>query len=144
MTTLVDTSALYALIDGDDQNTLDAARVWGELIDEDLVAHGYVVAESLALVRARLGWAGVATLTDDLLPRLRVEMIERRVHDAALGEYRSIGGGTSFVDRVTIAFARASAITRCFAYDPDLEAAGLQLARPGASAPTRDPGKETV
>ena len=123
---IVDTSALFALLDASDQNNASAARAWHNLADDDLVVHGYVVAEAMALVRSRIGWPAASTLIDDLLPRLRVEMVERHVHDAAVADYRSLAGGTSFVDRVTIAFARENGITRCFAFDPDLTVAGLK------------------
>ena len=125
-TIIVDTSALFALLDRDDQYSADAARAWGELVDADLVVHGYAVTETLAVVRSRLGWPGVTAVIDDLLPRLRLAMVERHIHEIALSEYRSLAGGTSFVDRVTIAFAREKGISRCFAYDADLAAAGLE------------------
>ncbi len=125
MTTLIDTSAVFALLDADDRHHDDAVRVWDASATDDLVIHGYVVTETLALLRARLGWEAVVSFVDDILPALRAEMITRDVHDAALAEYRSVGGGTSFVDRVTIAFARAQQIDRVFAYDADLEMAGL-------------------
>lgn len=123
---VVDTSAAFALLDADDRHHDDAVRVWDASAVDDFIIHGYVVTETLALLRARLGWEAVVAFVDDVLPALRTEMVTREVHDAALAEYRSIGGGTSFVDRVTIAFARAQQIDRVFAYDPDLEAAGLK------------------
>ena len=53
------------------------------------------------------------------------EMIDRPLHDTALADVRRIGGGTSFVDRVTLAFAARHGISRAFAYDADLAVAGL-------------------
>ena len=64
-------------------------------------------------------------LIDDLLPAVRVEMVDRSLHEAALIEHRLAGGGTSLVDRVTIAFAARNGIGRAFAYDADLVSAGL-------------------
>jgi len=62
---------------------------------------------------------------DRVLPAIRVEMVERSVHEAALAEYRAMAGGTSFVDRVTVAFGRRHGIGTCFAFDADLKGAGL-------------------
>lgn len=126
VTALIDTSALYALLDGDDLDHHDAVRLWNAATAVDLVAHGYVVTESIALTRARLGWPAVVALIDRVLPAIRVEMVERPIHDEALAAHRTTGGGTSFVDRVTIAFGKHHGITTCFAFDADLRTAGLQ------------------
>ncbi len=68
---------------------------------------------------------------DDLLPAVRVEMVGRPLHEASLADLRRIGGGTSLVDRVTLAFAARHGIERAFAYDADLAAEGLAPVTPG-------------
>jgi hypothetical protein len=67
----------------------------------------------------------VKSAIDHILPAIRVEMVEQSVHEVALAEYRAVAGGTSFVDRVTIAFGKRHGIGVCFAFDADLKAAGL-------------------
>jgi predicted nucleic acid-binding protein len=69
--------------------------------------------------------SAVASLMDDILPAVRVEMVDRPLHDASLADLRRFGGGTSLVDRVTLAFAARHGIGRAFAYDADLVAEGL-------------------
>jgi predicted nucleic acid-binding protein len=122
---VVDTSAFFALLDRHDAHHMAALAFWTDPDDEDLVTHAYVVVESAALVRARLGAAAVEAFVDDILPAVRVEMVDRPLHEASLAELRRIGGGTSLVDRVTLAFAARHGIGRAFAYDADLVAAGL-------------------
>ena len=77
MSVVVDTSALFALLDRRDAHYASAAAFWADPDDEDLVTHAYVVVESVALVRARLGVEATVALVDDLLPALRVEMVDR-------------------------------------------------------------------
>jgi predicted nucleic acid-binding protein len=127
---VVDTSALFALLDRRDAHHASAVAFWADPDDEDLVTHAYVVVESVALVRARLGVAAVTALVDDLLPAIRVEMVDRPLHDASLADTRRIGGGTSLVDRVTLNFAARHGIARAFAYDTDLAAEGLARVTP--------------
>ena len=130
MSVVVDTSALFALLDRRDAHHAAAVAFWTDPDDEDLVAHAYVVIESVALVRSRLGSAAVNALVDELLPAIRVEMVDRPLHDVSLADLRRIGGGTSLVDRVTLAFAARHGIQRAFAYDANLVAAGLAPAAP--------------
>ncbi len=132
MSVVVDTSALYALLDRSDAHHEAAVAFWTDPDDEDLVTHAYVVVETVALVRSRLGAAAIVALVDDLLPGVRVEMVNRPLHEACLSEVRRIGGGTSFVDRVSIAFAARHGIGRAFAFDADLVAAGLAPAVNGS------------
>jgi len=88
----------------------------------------YVVVETVALVRSRLGIDAVRALIDGLLPATRVEMVDRSLHDKSLSAHRRLGGGTSFVDRVTLTFAARGGIQRAFAFDVDLVTAGLRTA----------------
>ena len=125
MSVVVDTSALFALLDGRDAHHASAVAFWMDPDDEDLVTHAYVVIESAALVRSRLGPAAVIALLDDLLPAIRVEMVDRSLHEGSLADHRQMGGGTSVVDRVTLAFAARHGIQRAFAFDADLVSAGL-------------------
>jgi predicted nucleic acid-binding protein len=120
---VVDTSALFALLDRADAHHRAAVAFWTDPDDEDLVTHAYVVIETIALVRSRLGAAAALALLDDLLPGVRVEMVDRPLHEASLADYRRVGGGTSLVDRVTLAFAARHGIG--LAFDADLAAAGL-------------------
>ena len=131
MSVVVDTSAFFALLDRRDAHHASAVAFWTDPDDEDLVTHAYVVVESVALVRARLGAAAVEALVDDILPAIRIEMVDRPLHDASLADLRRVGGGTSLVDRVTLAFAARHRIGRAFAYDADLVAEGLLPATTG-------------
>jgi hypothetical protein len=54
----------------------------------------------------------VAALADDLLPPIRVEMVDRPLHEGSLADLRRIGRSTSLVDRVTLTFAARYGIAR--------------------------------
>jgi uncharacterized protein len=124
----VDTSALITVLDRSDPRH-EAARVClAGLSDAELVTHGYVVAESLAVVRRRFGVAGAITLLDDVLPAIDVLVVNSAVHASAAARYRaSLPEGTSFVDQVTIELMSAEAIETAFVFDSDFESAGINL-----------------
>jgi predicted nucleic acid-binding protein len=124
----VDTSALLALLDRADPRHGSARAAFERLADEELVTHGYVVAETIAVTRRRLGVEGVITLLDDLLPIIEVVPVEPGLHASAQGRYReSLPSGTSFVDRVSLAVIERDGIATAFALDPDLVGPGLTL-----------------
>ena len=53
MTTFVDTSALLAFVDANDERHRDTVSAWEEALDERLVTHTYVIVELLALIHRR-------------------------------------------------------------------------------------------
>ena len=124
----VDTSALLALLDRADPRHQSARSTFLELAADELVTHGYVVAESLAVTRRRFGVDGVIALLDDLLPLVDVTLVEPDVHAAAQACYRaSLPSGTSFVDQVSFGVIEREGIEAAFALDADFIAAGVTV-----------------
>ena len=124
----VDSSALLTLLDRTDPRHDSARTCFLDLADADLVTHGYVVAESLAVVRRRFGVDGAIALIDDLLPAIDVLAVEPAVHAAAMARYRgSLPSGTSFVDQVSLELMTREAIQTAFVYDTDFATAGFRV-----------------
>jgi predicted nucleic acid-binding protein len=129
VTAFVDTSALFALIDEDDENHAAAARILPTLRGEELVTHAYVIVETLALVGRRLPWGATERMLDVFLPLVDVRNVDDAIHRAATVTYREAGTATvSFVDRASFAFMRALSISRAFAFDEDFARNGFDLA----------------
>lgn len=128
----VDTSAILALLDADDPRQPAVAAAFAERRDDELVTHGYVVAESLAVVRRRFGVEGAVTLLDDVLPPIVVLTVELDAHETARRAYRaSLPSATSFVDQVSLAILRREGIGIVLALDPDLATPGSTLVPAG-------------
>ena len=124
----MDTSALIALLDRADPRHEAVRSTFLDLADRELVTHGYVVAETLAVARRRFGVGGVIALLDDLLPVLAVLPVEPSLHASAQARYRaSLPSGTSFVDQVSFGVMTQEAIDTAFALDADFVAAGVAV-----------------
>jgi predicted nucleic acid-binding protein len=124
----VDTSALIALLDRADPRHEAARSTFLGLADRDLVTHGYVVAETLAVARRRFGVDGVITLLDDLFPIINVLPVEPAIHASAQSRYRaSLPSGTSFVDQASFGVMAQGSIETAFALDADFSAAGISV-----------------
>ena len=124
----MDTSAFIALLDRADPRHEAVRSTFLDLADRELVTHGYVVAETLAVARRRFGVGGVIALLDDLLPVLAVLPVEPSLHASAQARYRaSLPSGTSFVDQVSFGVMTQEAIDTAFALDADFVAAGVDV-----------------
>ncbi len=124
----VDTSALITLLDRADPRHEAVRATFLGLADRELVTHGYVVAETLAVARRRFGVDGVIALLDDLLPVVAVLPVEPALHAAAQTAYRtSLPSGTSFVDQVSFEVMARESIETAFALDIDFAAATVTV-----------------
>lgn len=124
----VDTSALVALLDRADPRHAEARQAFIALADAELVCHGYVVAETLAVTRRRLGVDATVALIDDLLPAIEVLPVGPTEHAAALAGYRSsLPSATSFVDQVSFLVIERERISTAFVLDADFAVTGVEM-----------------
>ena len=129
MTTYVDTSALYAVLDADDRNHGAAREAWIDLARrrEPLLCSNYVLLETFALTRHRLGTAAVRCLQEDVVPVLAVRWVDESVHEVGVHTLLTAGRARlSLVDCVSFAIMRQLGIRSVFAFDPHFEQQGFQ------------------
>lgn len=93
---------------------------------EELVTHGYVACETIALVHRRLGGDAVRQLVEKLLPLVTTLMVDEHTHSTGLAALAAaLPRQVSFVDLVSFQVMRERGLTRVFAYDQDFEEAGF-------------------
>jgi predicted nucleic acid-binding protein len=131
MSVFVDTSALLALLDHDDEHHRSAVSGWATLADEDatLVTSNDVVLETIAVAQHRLGLDAVRALVRDVLPSIDVVFIDEPVQGAALSALLAAGRRRlSLVDCVSFEVMRGRQIRRAFAFDPHFAEQGFENA----------------
>jgi predicted nucleic acid-binding protein len=127
---LVDTSALYAVLDRDDRNHPVARQAWDTLLegDDTLLVTNYVVVETTALVQHRLGTEAVRVLCGDILPALDVHWIGEADHmhaqNALLATDRR---KVSLVDCSSFHVMRSRMVRTAFAFDPHFREQGFDV-----------------
>jgi len=129
LSTFVDTSALFALLDGDDENHERAARTWQTLSDrdEDLLTTNYVLVETFALFQNRLGLEAVRNLQEIFVPLIGVFWITEDVHAVATAILLTAGKRRlSLVDCASFEAMRRSGVTRAFAFDRHFAEQGFE------------------
>ena len=128
-TVVVDTSALYAVLDRDDVNHAAAAAEYANLLDRaELLTHSYVVVETSALVQRRLGMEAVRAMTDDLLPACDLVWVDEPLHRAATAALVAAADrDVSLVDWTSFELMRQRGVSEAFAFDDDFAKQGFTL-----------------
>ena len=127
---LTDTSALYAVLDRDDDNHPAAAATWNSLLQTDtpLLVTNYLVVETMAVVQHRLGMEAVRLLCDDILPALDVHWITEADHGHAQNALLAAGRRKlSLVDCSSFHVMRSRAVRTAFAFDPHFGEQGFEV-----------------
>ncbi len=130
MAIFADTSALYALLDRDDENHERAARTWRQIMasDDDVVTTNYVLVETFALVQNRLGLEAVREFQEDVVPVLQVEFITSEVHRLGIAAlFAAHRRNLSLVDCVSFEVMRDSGIKSAFAFDEHFHEYGFSV-----------------
>ena len=125
----VDTSAFYALLDGDDAEHSRALKSWeGEPPGEGgLATTNYVVLESMALLQSRLGMPAVRVFRDAILPLVRIEWIDEVVHARAVSAFIAADRrGLSLVDLSSFETMRRLGIRSSFTFDRHFRQYGFE------------------
>jgi len=131
LTTFVDTSALYALLDRRDPAHSTVARTFDALSERPLLTHNYVVVEAAALLGRRFGVEAVRQLVEILGP-IDVAWVDEPTHQAALGAYLAAAPtAPSLVDLTSFEVMRRLGIRTALAIDRDFADAGFDVV-PGA------------
>lgn len=127
---LVDTSALLAFLDADDEHHQRAVEAFDHLVlDGRPISHNYIVLESAAIVHRRGGSRVVRRFMEDIVPLLELIWIEEPLHRrAARGWLAELSRGSSLVDRASFEVMRDHGIDRAFAFDRDFVRAGFNIA----------------
>lgn len=129
MSVFVDTSAIFAVLDADDQNHERARLVWTDLINRGtgLVCTNYVLIETFALVQHRLGMDAVNVLEKDILSMLSVEWVDESTHRAGVAALLiAARRQLSLVDCVSFTAMRRLGINEVFTFDQHFAEQGFE------------------
>ena len=134
--TLVETSAFYALLDGDDACHARAEERWEKEPpgEGSLVTTNYIVLETMTLLKTRLGMDAVRSFHDAILPVLRLEWIDEGVHARSVSAFLAADRkGPSLVDFSSFEIMRRLGIRSAFTFDRHFRQYGFNTKELGRS-----------
>lgn len=120
MILFVDTSALIAVLDADDEFHTPAKTYWAEAncVDTVWTASNYVVLETFAVIQRRLGMQAVTVFLNDVLPVINIEWLDVAIHDAGVTALTTAQRrDLSLVDCTSFALMRHLGIRQVFTFD---------------------------
>ena len=128
MIVFVDTSAFYAGLDRDEINHNRAKNAWKELLagEAKLLTNNYVLLETGALVRRRLGPAALRLFYQDVVPLLGVDWISQQRHQTGIEALLAAARGKlSLVDCISFQSMREYGAQTAFCFDPHFREQGF-------------------
>jgi predicted nucleic acid-binding protein len=130
MSTFVDTSAFYAVIDAGDEAHSRAKSEWRRLLhdDADLYTTNYVLVETMALLQSRIGLAAVRLFAEDIAPVLQILWIDAAAHGSAMQLLTTANRrDLSLVDCVSFQAIRTRKVREVFCFDPHFAEQGFRV-----------------
>lgn len=129
MTFFVDTSALLAVLDADDENHQKARETWEDLIsrEAELICSSYILVETFALVQNRLGIEAVRTFQEDVMPLVNTVWIDESMHQVGVTAVLTAARkNLSLVDCISFDVMRRLGIKSVFVFDPHFKEQGFE------------------
>lgn len=125
MVSFVDTSALLALLNVADDDHRAVSDVLRRL--DAPLTHNYVVVETEALARRRLGATASRRFLDLVQDIAEIRWVDRDLHDRAVARLEPRGRRASLVDEVSFAFMRDHGLEAAVALDDDFLQEGFRI-----------------
>lgn len=119
MSIFIDTSAILAALDADDEFHGQATSFISNIIGtQPVITSNYVLLETSSLVQRRLGVDILRSLYEDIVPLIDIEWIDQTIHDAAINAVLVAGRRKlSLVDCSSFVVMRQLGLKRVFTFD---------------------------
>jgi uncharacterized protein len=130
MVIFVDTSALFALINSNDEFHQQAKDQWKFLLEEkdSLFSNNYVILESISLIQRRYGMNWIHALHTEVLSLIEIAWVDESQHQAAVNVFlKSNRRELSLVDCSSFETMRRLGIEKVFTFDEYFREQGFNV-----------------
>ncbi len=130
MKVFIDTSAILAVLNVNDQNHAAAVNVWIALLaqPQQLYINNYVLVEIFTLLQNRFGLEAVHLFYNNVLPALGITWVGESIHQQAVSAVLTANRRTlSLVDCTSFETMRQLGISQVFTFDEHFKEQGFEV-----------------
>lgn len=127
---LIDTSAIFAVLDEDDINHHRAAKFWAESVENEttILTNSNLLLEAFALIQRRHGLDILNRFQQGMVPWLQIEWIDPEKHAQAVNLLFSANRRhLSLVDVSAFSTMRRMGVTQVFTFDNHFAEEGFDV-----------------
>ena len=130
MKAFIDTAAILAILNAQDQFHLPARNVWAEILSSDstLFSTSYILLEITALLQHRFGLEAVRLFHSDVLPVMEITWVDETIHQQGMSALLAANRrDLSLVDCTSFEIMRKLGLDTVFTFDPHFREQGFKV-----------------
>jgi predicted nucleic acid-binding protein len=126
----IDTSAIIAFMNEDDEFYKDSFGIFSKLLEEraKIISSNYILLETMVILKNRIGIEAVKVLKNDILPVIKTCWIDEDVHNFCVNtQIAADRKKVSFVDYTSFEIMRRLNIRQAFTFDNHFKDMGFEI-----------------
>ncbi|MBE3090507.1 MAG: type II toxin-antitoxin system VapC family toxin [Actinobacteria bacterium] len=130
MSTFIDTSAFFAILDSGDEFHKESKDTFLRLIEDKEIFHSsnYIVIETMVLIQNRLGLDALRAFQDDIVPIINIHWVDERIHNIAVSSLLiARRKNISFIDYTSFELMRLLGLKKVFTFDKHFKEQSFKL-----------------
>jgi predicted nucleic acid-binding protein len=130
MRIFIDTSALIAFIDADDEFHDEAVKIYSYLLRERILTFtsNYILLETIVILKNRIGLEAVRLFNNDIMPILKIHWIDETLHNLCVNNLIIANRKkVSLVDYTSFEIMRKLNISKVFTFDYHFREIGFEI-----------------
>jgi predicted nucleic acid-binding protein len=126
----IDTSAIIAFMNEDDEFYKDSFSIFSRLLEEraKIISSNYVLLETMVILKNRIGIEAIKILKNDILPVIKTCWIDEDVHSFCVNtQIAADRKKVSLVDYTSFEIMRRLNIRQAFTFDGHYKDMGFEI-----------------
>jgi predicted nucleic acid-binding protein len=126
----IDTSAIIAFMNEDDEFYKDSFNIFSKLLEEraKIISSNYILLETMVILKNRIGIDAVKVLKNDILPVIKTCWIDEDVHNFCVNtQIAADRKKVSLVDYTSFEIMRRLNIRQAFTFDNHFKDMGFEI-----------------
>lgn len=130
MRIFIDTSAIIAFLNTDDEFYKDSFNIFSGLLEEraKIISSNYVLLETMVILKNRIGIEAIKILKNDILPVIKTYWIDEDIHNFCVNtQIAADRKKFSLVDYTSFEIMRRLNISQAFTFDSHFKDMGFEI-----------------